>query len=404
MLGIVAGIIPSPAAAQTSNVAVVFSICTGLPSSDVVDFTADLNRHTTVSDVSPVLLCGAISPLLSSDQMLSMRLENDGNALFLTIQPVAKSTEGGPVTATHRRLIDWSDTESEFIEKTRAAGKVKTLALLIDNMVLDYADIHLSPDGPPITDAFAVSGDEGAMTSPTPMVRQPDNGNSADNLRVTEDATLSRSVSCVCDNKCDECEKKLEHLRLTLDGTDTPKSELAVAKKTESDNRHVRVGVGGGVNLFTAGNVAPQMMVDVSLVHRRIGLVLRFTGEGDSSFEINDDDAVRGFDTRVGALELGPGWFGNRSRLGVSLQPLLVLRYWEVKRADLPNSTTQLFVDMGAGLHVVMAASLGKHLGIFFRAGVQIFPAARRIMVENGPQKRIGLLHFPLNPGFFVRF
>ena len=389
------------AKAQTARVPVVFSLCTGLSSTEIVDFTSEINTFASVSEVSVVLSCGTMTTLASSEQMLSVSLVKDDDTLFLVVQPALMSEDAAGTNDWHtersRRAITWTDTTKGFVETTIASGKVKTLALLLDNMVLDFAGFRLLPD------TAAHGGDAPAQMSatPVPMIRDSsemgETSTSDESRSVTDDSAV-RSVTCDCKS---QCKKIVDHLKLSQAPLDATRcAERFPSLKGPAVDRYTIVGAAGGFDFFTGGSYAPSVMADVTLARNRVGVVMRLGMEGDSAFAVSG----RPFRTRAGVLELGPGWIADKHRVGGSLQLLLVFRYWEVYRSDMAGAHSRLFVDFGPGLHWLMWVKFSTHFGVYLKTGVQLFPAARQIIIEDGPRKRIGRFHFPVNLGFFTRF
>ncbi|MBN2524792.1 MAG: hypothetical protein JXR76_00265 [Deltaproteobacteria bacterium] len=171
-------------------------------------------------------------------------------------------------------------------------------------------------------------------------------------------------------------------------------------QKNGWDRADTIVGVSGGVNRFTPDTYAPQLAIDVTALRRPVGLVIRGTVEWDSNFEIKS----RPFKTRAASLALGPGMQMGKNRFGLAVALLAVFRYWEVTRADIVDAKEKLAVDFGAGLYVRGFFYLTHFAGLYLQSGVEMFPRARQIVIEDGPGKRLGLFHIPFNLGIFIQF
>ncbi|MBN2524793.1 MAG: hypothetical protein JXR76_00270 [Deltaproteobacteria bacterium] len=105
-----------------------------------------------------------------SSGILAVSLAKDGSGLFLTAQPAA-AIESNDSAEARRRQITWNASLDSFMQDTRAQNKIKTLALLIDNMVLDYVKITLAPEGAlktPARDTADYSNNE--PSGPIPMI------------------------------------------------------------------------------------------------------------------------------------------------------------------------------------------------------------------------------------------
>jgi hypothetical protein len=393
------------ASAMSSKVPVVLSVCTAGSAGELAQFVDDVNVELSVAHLSAVISCSDQSIILGGGGMISLFLAVDDGKLYLRVQPVAQSTDGDN-SETWQREIQWTSSPEGFIEATRAKHKLKTFALLIDNMVLDYAGIRISPAASvsPSDDArdglpFPEDEDVDDLPAMMPGVNGAADGN--DEVR-TEKIDLHAERSVVKED--DEiCEQRLEHLKMTMDkGALNPEN---CAKRfgiggAECHGLRIFTGVAIGADWFSRGNIAPQLTMTFSLRRRTIGLVIRGTMEGDSNFRIGP----RPFDTRSASMGLGAGMFFEWKRLMFALQSLVVFRYWEVVRSDVRDATTALFVDMGTGLFPLVSVNLTPFLGIFVSGGAAVFPRARQVVVENGPHKRIGRFHFPLNVGLFFYF
>ncbi len=393
------------ASAMSSKVPVVLSVCTEGSAGELAQFVDDVNVELSVAHLSAVISCSDQSILLGGSGVIALYLAVDDGQLYLRVQPAAQSTEGDN-SETRQREIQWTISPEGFVEVTRAKHKLKTFALLVDNMVLDYVGIRISPaasvnPSDDARDGLPFPEDEDVDDLPAMM---PGMNGAADGNDVvrTEKVDLHAERSVTKDD--DEiCEQRLEHLKMTMD-----------LGELNPENCTKRFGIGGaqchdltifsgvaiGADWFTRGNIAPQLTMTFSLRRRMIGFVIRGTMEGDSNFRIGP----RPFDTRSASMGLGAGAFFQWKRLVLAVQSLVVFRYWEVVRSDVRDATTALFVDMGTGLFPLASMNLTPFLGIYVSGGAAVFPRARRVVVEDGPQRRIGLFHFSANAGLFFYF
>lgn len=122
--------------------------------------------------------------------------------------------------------------------------------------------------------------------------------------------------------------------------------------------------------------------------------------EMDSTFEIEG----RPFDTTAGILALGPRFQWQRHRIALGVEPMMVFRYIRLNRADLVDANQYRCVDMGPGVYPFFQFRFHKNWGIMARVGVEMYPKARRVVIEDGPKRRLGLWSFPFQAAFFATF
>ncbi|MBN2528112.1 MAG: hypothetical protein JXR76_17100 [Deltaproteobacteria bacterium] len=391
-----------PARGATPAVPVIFSLCTDLSATDVTHFVDDVNAQMSVTQLSIVLSCTDQPLLYSGNGMLAMHLSKNADKLYMQVQPTSGSGTANNVTA-RRREVTWTTDESKFIEATRERGKVTTFALLLDNMVLDYATIPILPAQPvagkfSVADGQQVPSDEDSLQS---AERMPGFKNLDEQNNDARNENTGMNSDGFVDTENDEnCEKRLTHILMSMSTEELTKENCIQRFDYKDKKLTVFTGVSAGLEMFTPGSRALQLSTTFALYRNHFGLVIRGTLEGDSNFIIEKIP----FDTWGGSLALGPGGFMKWKRLEFSLQSLVDFRYWEVKRADISATTMLMYTEIGAGLFLLLAMEFTRYFGMYATAGATVFPRARHIVLEGGGKNRLGLFHFPFNIGAFLRF
>jgi hypothetical protein len=170
---------------------------------------------------------------------------------------------------------------------------------------------------------------------------------------------------------------------------------------SSSDESFWAADISAGIEYFTEDALAPHLEAGVTWGKGGFFIPLRFVLGLDSSFEL----AGRPFDTLQVGARIGAGYLLVDARghhLGGEV--LLSWRLNNFKRADLDDSQTKHWNDLGVGLSLLGRLRLVGFLGIFLRVGVHIYPTARMVRIIDGPKERVNLVALPVTAGFDAVF
>lgn len=81
-----------------------------------------------------------------------------------------------------------------------------------------------------------------------------------------------------------------------------------------------------------------------------------------------------------------------------------ITRVSRFKRDQYESAKWQIWADVGASAHFAISVALWEGIGFWAIVGIDIFPKARYVGIENGPKKRLGLVGVPMTLGSYIKF
>ena len=159
--------------------------------------------------------------------------------------------------------------------------------------------------------------------------------------------------------------------------------------------------VAGGVAFVTEDAAAPLISLTGAIGFTRLVLFVNGSLETDSNMDIDG----RELRTIAGGASLGVrGAINLFRRLTIALAGAAIFRYYVVKRDDLPGAARHFWPDFGFGVHLFVHYQITRLLGVFIQPGAAIFPFARTVRIEDGPEEKIGQVWLPIVAGISFSF
>ncbi len=157
------------------------------------------------------------------------------------------------------------------------------------------------------------------------------------------------------------------------------------------------IDVEGGAAYVFPYAFAPLVSAGFGVGKSRWFGLARFQLAFDSNFEIES----RPFDTFQIGTKMGAGYLLlSNGRFRISSELLALWQYSIFSRADRRDAANRTWSDFGVGLFVVGRVQLKGVFGLFLMLGIEVYPTARTVEIEDGPNLKTGLLSVPVSIGF----
>lgn len=354
-----------------TELGIVVQLCTD-DKVEIVELIAkSANKQLTFCKVLPSQDCENLPDLSPKQTLLIGKfVQNDENGVSLQL-----THQGG--TGMRLRDVPWLDTLQHPLDVTLAQKRVTTLAILLDNLVLEFHQLELgdAPDPQPL---------DSEMEFPQLELGDAPDSQPLDSEMEASDAKAS-SVESVSGNKPQR-----------TNNTQSP------PKRPTKRNLFIHlIGVGGSFNYLTPSLAAPTIDIGYDLFINRFGAALRLAYEFDSSYKLKG----RPFQTAAIVAAIGAKLLLFQNIRGIiGLDVGLLLRYSMFSRDDITNADTKRFFTVAVTVLVHARLRIWGPLGVFTKLGIAITPFPATLAIKDGPDEQFGLFGFNATAGFDLLF
>ncbi len=315
---------------------IVIQLCTDDPAEVHVRFFQAMNNQLTFCRVLEESDCSTSSSLPDNEHLVIGRFVTGSNA------EVSLSLELADSDVKRSREIPWLGSEQLPLQRTLQEKRVASLAILIDNLVLEFHRLNFEQ-------APSVQVEKETQPPHEEPSPEPD-----------EPPAPDKST-------------KLSHW----------------------------IGIFSGFDYLTPAMIAPLVGLGYDLHIERFAVAVQLSYEFDSSYELDG----REFETSAVQAKLGAKYlFLSRSAgfLGAGLD--FIWRYNRFRRNDLENTGVKSWSSFGVGALAHGRLKLAGPFGIFLKPGIELYPFARELKIKDGPMERALLFAVSVTAGFDLYF